>query len=325
MPLSPRTLVHNWRLKLSALGLALFLWALVQTEPRNSDTFASVPVRVDVMDTSWTASGPPSPSTVELRVSGPAREIYRLARMGTTVRVPVRNVGSRDTLISLQRDWVALDAGGGLSVESFSPSAVTVALERAVTRVLPVAIETRGSLPNQLAFASPVGVNPPVVRVRGAASRVDALDSVRLRPLDLSEIEASGIFEVPVDTAGHEGIRFLPPVATVGIRVEDEVERVLSVPVIIRAGDGEAAVVVSPTSVEITLRGARTLVTAVDAADLRAWVAPELVRGMAPDETRRVPVRVEGVPRLVELEVPNDVVTVRRAADRRDNPPRAEP
>ena len=28
-----QALVRNWRLKLSALGLSVFLWALVQTEP----------------------------------------------------------------------------------------------------------------------------------------------------------------------------------------------------------------------------------------------------------------------------------------------------
>jgi hypothetical protein len=45
-------LFHNWRLKLSALGLALFLWAVVQAEPSNRETFSSVPVRVEIADTS---------------------------------------------------------------------------------------------------------------------------------------------------------------------------------------------------------------------------------------------------------------------------------
>ena len=48
-----QALVHNWRLKLSAVGLSVFLWALVQTEPTNQETFASVPVLLEIADTSW--------------------------------------------------------------------------------------------------------------------------------------------------------------------------------------------------------------------------------------------------------------------------------
>ncbi len=32
-----QALAHNWRLKLSALGLSVFLWALVQGEPSNQE------------------------------------------------------------------------------------------------------------------------------------------------------------------------------------------------------------------------------------------------------------------------------------------------
>jgi len=225
-------------------------------------------------------------------------------------------VSSTDTFVALRRDWVLLGQGSGLSVESLSPSGVRVSLEPAVTRVVPVAVDTKGLLPGHLALASPIGLNPPVVRARGAASRVEGLDSVRLVPLDLSRVEASGILELAVDTVGHHGVRFTPATVTVGIRVEQEIERTLTgVPVIAEAGGGEAPIVVRPSAIDVTLRGARTLVTAVDPADLHAWVAPELVRGMAPGEARRVPVHIDGVPPLVMLEVPDDIVTVRLASD----------
>lgn len=321
MALTPRALVHNWRLKLAALGLAVFLWALVQTEPRNADTFSSVPVVVEVTDTGWTASGAPNPSAVELRVSGPAREIYRLAREGTEVRIPIREVGSSDTLVTLHRDWVMLGEGGGLTVESVSPSTVRVQLERSVTRALPVAVGTEGTLPSGLALASPIGLTPPVIRVRGASSRVDPLDSVRLRPLELGKVESSGIFELLVDTVGLEGLRFMPRTATVGIRVEERSERVVTVTVIAEAGGSDGPVVATPRAVEVTLDGARTLVNAIDPADLRAWVAPELLRGMQPGEARRVQVQVEGVPKLVRMDVRDATVTVRRPPDARDAPP----
>ena len=82
-----QALAHNWRLKLSALGLSIFLWALVQTEPSNQETFASVPVHVQIADTAWTTSGPPTPAVVEIRLGGPAREIIRFAREGMTLKI----------------------------------------------------------------------------------------------------------------------------------------------------------------------------------------------------------------------------------------------
>lgn len=314
MRLSPRSLVHNWRLKLTALGLSVFLWALVQTEPRNAETFSPVPVVVEVADTAWAVSGAPEPAEVELRISGPAREMVRLARVGTTVRVPVRSVGSADTVISLRRDWVALEEGSALIVESVAPSTVRVTFEPAVTRAVPVHASTQGSLAPELALASPIGVNPPVVRVHGPASRIEGVDSVLLRPLDLTTVTASGVEELVVDTAGLSGLRVTPAIATVGIRVEERVERVLGgIPVIAQPDFDPQGLSVTPSEVEVVLRGARSLVGAVDPLDLRAWVEPERLQGMAPGEERRVPVRVEGVPELVTWELPVDVVTVRRA------------
>jgi YbbR domain-containing protein len=312
---APRDLIHNWRLKVSALALSFFLWALVQSEPQNAESF-TVPVIVDVADTAWTTSGVPEPASIELRMTGPPRQMIRLAREGTAVRIPLRDVSSADTFVTLRRDWVWLGEGSGLAVESMSPLGVRVALERAVNRVVPVAVITKGMLPSHLSLASPIGLNPPVVRARGATSRLEGLDSVRLTPLDLSRVEASGIFELAVDTLGHQGVRFIPATVTVGIRVEEEIERVVTgVPVVGESGAGEAPIVIRPSAIDVTLRGARTLVNAVDPTDLRAWIAPELVRGIAPGEARRVPVQVDGVPDLVTFEVQNDIVTVRLASD----------
>ena len=315
MALTPRTLVHNWRLKLTALGLSVFLWALVQTEPRNADTFSPVPVVVELADTAWALSGAPQPAQVELRLSGPAGEIFRLARTGTSVRVPVRAVGSTDTTVILRRDWVVLEEGSGLIVESVSPASVRLGFEAAVSRAVPIAVRTVGDLPPELALASPIGVNPPMARVRGPTSRVNAVDSVRLRTLDLAQIEASGVVEVAVDTVGLTGVRVTPANATVGIRVEERVERTVpGVPVIAQVGSSPEGVTISPEGVDVVLQGARTLVMSVDPMDLRVWIPAEVLAGIAAGEERRVQVRVEGGPELVSISVPDPTVTVRRAA-----------
>lgn len=313
MALTPLSLIHNWRLKLSALGLSVLLWALVQSEPREAQTVGSVPVVVDVADTAWAASGPPQPHEVELRLSGPTGEIIRLSRAGTVLRVPIAGVGSRDTLVTLRRDWVVLGEGSTLGVESVYPSAVRISFEPAVTRLLPIALRTTGALPSRLALASPIGLTPQVARVRGPTERVEALDSVVLRPLALQEIRASGVVELAMDTVGLAGIHVAPGTVTVGIRVEERTERTLGgIPVIAQASYGRGSLTVTPGTVDVVLLGARTLLAAVDPQDVHAWVDPELLRDMEPGEERRVPFQVEGIPPLVAVDLPEEHVVVRR-------------
>jgi hypothetical protein len=311
-----QALVRNWRLKLSALLLSVFLWGLVQTEPADQEAIPSVPVRVQIADTAWTTSGAPEPATVELRLSGPAREIIRLAREGTAVRVPIAAVGSTDTTIVFRREWVQLGQRAGLIVESFSPASVQLSFEPAQTRFLPLAARTVGEVPANLALASRIEVSPPLVRVRGPESRLEGLDSLPLVAFNLAAVSRSGAFAVAVDTAGLMGASVVPPFATVGIRVEDMVQRVLD-SVVVQAipSPGEAEVVTEPAAVQIRLRGPRTHVTSLDPSGLRAWVPPEALQGMVAGEERVLPIRIEGVPEFVTAEPSVARVRVRRATD----------
>ena len=309
-------LLHNWRLKLSALGLAIFLWGLVQTEPRNSETISSIPILVEVADTAWTLSGAPTPAVAELRLGGPAREIVRLARAGTTIRVPLESVGSADTLISLSREWVELPEGTGLTVVSVSPANIRVSFERAITVTLPLALRVQGEVPSHLALASAPVLSPDSVRVWGPASRLAGLGSIPLLPFDLRSVALSGTFNLQVDTTGLVGAIVFPVTPVLEVRVEDQVVRTLpGLRVRVNSEGVGTEVVVDPVAVSVQLTGARTLVTALDPDLVRIWVQPDQLQGMVEGEERQVQVRLEGVPELVTAVPEPDVVTVRRAAD----------
>jgi hypothetical protein len=309
-----RVLLHNWHLKLAALGLAVLLWALVQTEPLSQETFAAVPIAVDVFDSSWTAARAPSPATVELRLGGPAREIIRLARDGTTLRVPVASVGSRDTVIALQPEWVQLGPRSGVTIESLSPLTVGLAFEPAVARNSHVVAPLRGELPADIALASFPVVDPTTVVVRGPESRILGLDTVRLVPLELATVRQSGSFSLPVDTTGLRGAVVRPATITVDVQVEPLVERVIdNIPVQADPPEGEPPVAITPSAVQLRLAGASSLVTGVDVEALSVSVDPTALRGLVPGEMRRVRMRVDGVPSLVSAYLSNDIATARRA------------
>jgi YbbR domain-containing protein len=308
-----RVLLHNWHLKLAALGLAVLLWALVQTEPLSQETFAAVPLTVDMFDSAWTIARPPSPAAVELRLGGPARELVGLARDGASLRVPVASVGSRDTIIALQREWVDVGGRSRITIESVSPLTVSMAFEPAVARSVPVRAQFGGELPADLALASVPETAPTTVVIRGPESRILGLDSVRLAPLDLGTVRESGPFTLAVDTAGLLGAVVRPATVVVDMRVEPLVERVMeNVAVTAEAPQGEPPVTVTPTSVQLRIAGASTLVTAIDLSSLRVAVDPESLRGLERGEMRRVRVGVEGVPPLVTALLSSDVVTARR-------------
>lgn len=309
----PSVLVRNWRLKLAALGLSLFLWALVQTEPLSQETLSSVPVLVEVSDTAWTIAGAPSPAAVELRLGGPAREILRLVRGGASVIVPVSSVSSRDTVIALQRDWVQLGQSVGVTVESVSPPTLTVSFEPAITKTVPVSLLVRGELPTDLALSSELRVSPESVTVRGPESRLEGLASMPIVPLDLADVDESDIVTLPVDTSGITGASVVPPEVMVGVRVEPVIERTLdAVAVNADPRNPDVTLTVEPSAVRLRLVGARTLVTTMDLSLLRVSVPPADLAEMLPGEERVLHLRVDGVPALVTAQPETDVVTVTR-------------
>ena len=315
MPRKRSVRIRNWRLKLAALGLSVFLWALVQTEPRtSSESFQRVPVRVELTDTLWTLAGPPTPTEVELQLSGSSRDIIRLDREGTALNIPISQVGTPDTSVFLDRDWVELGQSTGLTVEFISPAMIEIVFEPSVTRTLPIATRVYGDLRENLALASSVGLAPVSVRVRGSESQVSQLDSIWLERFDLGTVEKSGVFSVAIDTVGLSGANVSPDVVTMGLNVEDDIERVLQgFSVQFDAERIGADVTIEPVVVEVRFSGPKSLVNTLDPSLLRVWVSPEDLEGILPGEERRVPLRLEGIPEFVTAVPETSTVTAKRA------------
>ena len=315
MPRKRSVRIRNWRLKLAALGLSVFLWALVQTEPRtSSESFQRVPVRIELTDTLWTLAGPPTPTEVELQLSGSSRDIIRLDREGTALNIPISQVGTPDTSVFLDRDWVELGQSTGLTVEFISPAMIEIVFEPTVTRTLPIATRVYGDLRENLALASSVGLAPVSVRVRGSESQVSQLDSIWLERFDLGTVEKSGVFSVAIDTVGLSGAFVFPDVVTMGLNVEDDIERVLQgFSVQFDAERIGADVTIEPVVVEVRFSGPKSLVNTLDPSLLRVWVSPEDLEGILPGEERRVPLRLEGIPEFVTAVPETSAVTAKRA------------
>jgi YbbR domain-containing protein len=230
------------------------------------------------------------------------------------VRVPLDSVWGADTVVTLRRDWVVMGNGSALVVEDISPASVRLRLQPTLSSLVPLRVRTVGALPDGMALAAPLGLNPQVARVRGAAPRVRGLDSISLEALDLTSVSASGIYNVAVDTAGLAGVTVSPMTATIGLRLEPATERVLAgVPVLPGTSEGETPpeLDIEPATIQVRLLGARTPVGGTRLEQIQAVVPREAWQGLVPGEERRVPIRLRGLPVLVRGFSAVDSVTVR--------------
>jgi YbbR domain-containing protein len=225
--IDPRAVVDfftvNWALKLTALVLAFLLWSVVKAEEPDRWTIDDVPVRVDNRDGVWIMTAPPTPQTVSITVTGPSRELLRLAFERPELLVPIEDVQDSIEVVPLRTLWVRIyGRTDNTRVDIVRPDAVTLRFERLQTKLIPLSVALVGSPVPGFEVSGPVQIEPSHVRVSGASSRVNALDRLRLPALDLSGRITTDTLMVTVDTTGlgvlvaPARVQVIVPVARVG-------------------------------------------------------------------------------------------------------------
>lgn len=237
-----RLLHRNWILKAVAVGLALLIWGAVKAEEPARVTVKDVPVEVVLGDAGWVLAAPPSPATATVVFSGPFWELARLAVEKPRIVIPIEEVQDSVEMRPLRTGWVQID--GDLTrtrIEDIRPPAsVLLLFERVTTRLVPVAVRTVGTLPEGTQLAGAIRVDPPVIRVSGPAHRLPELDSIPLRPVDLSEIRSATALTVEVDTTDLQGLLLSPrsvelAIPIVGSPIHSELDEPGSGPFVGRA------------------------------------------------------------------------------------------
>ncbi len=194
-------LTRDWTLKLASLGVALLLWTLVRAEDVVS---ATVPARVyaSIRDPGWELATPPTPRTVRLQVTGPVRELVRLALDPPQVVVPVEDVRDSVLVLVVRDTWIRFPRGVTRSrVDDVAPATVRLVFDPMAVRTLPVALPLRGALPEGLALTGPIALEPGRVRASGPRRRIQGIDSIPLPPLDLARLTDTTTMTMDIDTA----------------------------------------------------------------------------------------------------------------------------
>jgi len=303
----------DWGLKAAAFGMAVFLWALVRVGTPDQ---RAVPIPIDVRfnDPEWIVMGDPMPSTVQVRFRGPPTEIFRLTVLdGASIIVPITGIPSKEMVVALQEGWIPVDGYRGVQVEDITPNVVNIYFDRLETATIPVRITTRGTLPEGLALMRSLTLTPNVVRVSGPASLIEQLDTLDILPVELDSVDERGTVEAVVDTVGRSQLTIVPRDITLRVPVEESIDRTFrGVPVVVSLDGQHESFDVMPSSVAITVRGARTRVSSLDGRLFRAVVPIEALRDLGDGQQRRVPVIVEGLPSYLSFSMQVDSVVVGR-------------
>lgn len=261
-------LLRNWALKLGALALAMVLYTgLVFSGSFTERTFPGVPVAtLNQPDGTYVLTQQLGSVDIRYRIAADATGGVTAESFAVTIDLAAYDMSQAPQIQSMPiRVRPVVD---GVTVLSYSPSAVSVALDRLDQKQVRVAVDS-GEVPSGLEISTPQ-LSTTSVTASGPQSllhRVDrALATVRI---DKSGIDCCGQVDlVPVDVDGRrvESVELNP--ATVRVQIEvSTVETSRTVPIRplltgAPAPGFEVGTVSSDPSV-VTLRGAPEVLAAI--------------------------------------------------------------
>lgn len=298
-------ITHNWRLKLAAIALAVLIWVVLSADQITTQ-WLPVPVDVQVRDPGYELTHGPIPDQVDVRFSGPRQRLWELAVDRPPLVLRVADVGDSQVFV-LEPSMVQIPSGlTGVAAQDVRPSSVRLGFARIETRDIPVALQVSRGPREAHVLADSLRVRPTRVRITGPAQRVQAIDVVNTRPLDLSREDSVFTRSVALDTTGLGGLQLSTADVQVSGRVDPLAGRVITgVPVVAPAGAS-----VTPNVVQVHLHGPESVVQKVDASRLRASIPAEAVPARIPFTGVELPVRAESLPSGVEVRMVPETVRV---------------
>jgi YbbR domain-containing protein len=256
-------------LKMLSLALATVLWMTVAGEHvverglRVPLEFRNVPQALEIVGN--------TPDNVNVRVRGSSAVLSRL-QPGDIVAVldlSAARAGSR--IFTIRTDEVR--APFGVEVSQVLPATIPLELENSLQRRVPVVPSVEGD-PAPGFVVGNESAEPPTVDIIGPESHVRQVSEARTEPVDVSGAR-SRIRDVVNVGVADSSVRLVEPqTATVIVDVlPAPIEKQLhDVPVRARNLGNRLKAQIVPTTVKVTIRGARAPLAAVEVDAIQAFV-----------------------------------------------------
>ena len=192
MNLLRKYIFHNFGLKLISVGVAVLLWSAIANEPSVEVAFQA-PLEFRNMPEGFELSTE-APTSVQLRVSGPAGALRQLSPHDLAVSLDLagfQHPGERSFPLTASD----VKTPYGVRVTQLVPAQVRVRFEARAQREVPVTPRIVGQFASRYQLAG-YQVLPPTVRVVGPESHVAVLESVTTDPVDVTGVIARAQFSV---------------------------------------------------------------------------------------------------------------------------------
>ncbi|MDQ3666877.1 MAG: CdaR family protein [Acidobacteriota bacterium] len=261
-----RIFVEDWGLKLLAVAITLMLWFAVTGQ--NQPLTIRTPVQLNLIRPSNLDISNDPPKTVEVVLKGSRPNLQRLSPLDLVATVDVSDHAAGERVIRLSLDRVSMQLPDGVKIESFQPSTIPVRLEPRIERQVPVEVRTEGQPADGYEVYR---INPAqaTVRVRGPASRIEALQKASTETISLSDKKESfTASRVAIDITDQK-IEVLDPLMDLTIEVgEKRTEKSFS-GVVARSIHGFE---IRPATAEVTLAGPASVLSALRPEDVKVVV-----------------------------------------------------
>jgi hypothetical protein len=299
-------LTANLPLKLTSLGLSVFLWFLAAgEEPASALVPVDLTVRPPAGRTLLRPAGP-----VRALVTGPRRELLKLTAAPMHLLRTLPDTTAADLVqLELTPGELELPRGVDVHVQDVVPRAVSVELDSTFQRVVPVRADVR--LPPEAGHVlSAIAVVPGTVRLLGPRDAIQRIDSVRTEPLEVAQADGPVEETLALDSSGFGRVRVVPAEVTVRISIEALGERTLTRVPVRLPSDLAAAVRLERATVEVRVRG-----PAARLGSLSRDSVPVVVDWTGPPGEGRAALRVLAPAGIEARALPDSLSLVRRGPD----------
>lgn len=207
----------NIRLKLLAVAFAAALWFFVAGQSDTEVGFL-VPLGFKGIPKEMVMTSSP-PEDVEVRVGGPKFIINNLSPSQIIVEIDLS--AAREGLNTVRLAPKDVSTPIGVGVLRVRPSSIDVRMEKLVSLSLPVKVKLAGKPAEGFRVAG-VTASPKSVNASGTQKDIRTMGGVYTRPVDISGLDATANFTVPLEIPPHEFRSVSAETVTVKVKIEPE-------------------------------------------------------------------------------------------------------
>jgi YbbR domain-containing protein len=256
-------------LKVLSIGLAVLLWMVVAGE-EVVERGLRVPLELQQFPSGLELQAEP-PGFVDVRVRGGSGTLARLTPSDIVAVLDLRTARRGRRLFQMTPEEVRVPFG--IEVVQISPAGIALVFERSVTRQVPVVPAVEGD-PAPGYVVGKLSVEPPTVAVIGPETAVNDVEEALTEPVAVTGARNTVVEQVSVGFENPVLRLKTPRLARVAVEVlPGPSERALrNVPVHLRNLSAGVDAQVSPSNVDLVLRGSRQALARLGAAEVTAFV-----------------------------------------------------